>query len=64
MLQNSNREFAELQAAELVKTEEWIAGDMQAALTAVFLRMDELLLNEDNRDELQLLVGAEEGNGR
>ena len=47
-----------------MKTEEWIAGDMQAALTAVFLRMDELLLNEDNRDELQLLVGAEEGNGR
>ena len=52
------------QAKELVKTNEWVAGDIETALTTVFLRIDELLLDEDNRQELQLLVGADEGIGR
>jgi hypothetical protein len=47
-----------------VKTAAWGAGDVGAALTEVFLRVDELLLLEENRAELQELTGAAEGSGR
>ena len=48
-----------LQASELLRTPEWAAGDAGAALTAAFLRLDQSLLAEENRQELKELAGGE-----
>jgi hypothetical protein len=53
------------QASELLRTAEWAAGDAGAALTAAFLRLDQSLLAEENRQELKELAGGgHDGPGR
>ena len=49
-----------MQAKELVASEAYKKGDMEKALVDTFLRMDELLLSEDSRAELQELAGSNE----
>jgi len=49
------------QAAELLRTPQWAAGDAGAALTAAFLRLDELLMAEENRAELTEMAGGDHG---
>jgi len=48
-------------AQELVRTEGWSGGDLQSALTQVYLRMDEMLLKEEVRLELEVLAGDHDG---
>lgn len=45
------------QAKELVQTEGWSARDLQKALVQVYLRMDELLMRDEARPELEGLAG-------
>ena len=49
------------QAAELLRTPQWAAGDAGAALTAAFLRLDELLMAEEHRAELTEMAGGDHG---
>lgn len=47
-----------IQAKELVQTEGWLAHDLQKALVQVYLRMDELLMRDEARPELEGLAGG------
>ncbi len=40
-----------------MKLEEFQKGDMPGALSRAFLRMDELLVEENHREELKTLAG-------
>ena len=49
-----------MQAKELLKLEEFRGGDMQQALGRAFLRMDELLVEENYVEELKELAGSKD----
>jgi len=44
------------QAKELVQTEGWGGGDLKEALIQVYLRMDEMLMRDEARSELEGLA--------
>ena len=53
------------QASELVQLPEYQSGEVDRALAAIYLRMDDLLVMEDHREELKALRGSEsEGEDR
>jgi len=45
-----------------VKTEGWQKGDLKEALANVFLKMDDMLGQEDVKDELSEMAGGVEEN--
>ena len=49
-----------LQAKELLKLQEFQSGDMPQALGRAFLRMDELLVEDNFLEELQTLAGPKD----
>lgn len=49
--------YIAVQAKELVQTEGWSRHDLQKALVQVYLRMDELLMRDEARPELEGLAG-------
>ena len=48
------------QAKELLKLQEFQSGDMPQALGRAFLRMDELLVEDNFLEELQTLAGPKD----
>ena len=52
-----------LQAEELVKSEAWKRGELGSALTDTYLRIDEILVQEGNRTELQEMAGGDSDKG-
>lgn len=52
--------LVELQAKELLKLQEFQSGDMPQALGRAFLRMDELLVEDNFLEELQTLAGPKD----
>lgn len=46
-----------------MKLEEYRAGNMQQALGRAFLRMDELLVDDSQQEELRQLAGGDDSGG-
>jgi hypothetical protein len=48
-----------LQPDELQRTEGYKSADLEKALSQVFVRMDELMISIENKEELQALRGGD-----
>jgi len=54
-----HRPPASVQPAELLDLPAYKAGDLESALSQAFLRMDEVLVRPEHRQELQALRGED-----